>query len=157
MNIGQGSARRLPSAEALSVDRMAHGLRMQLELSRDGADLPVLGIIEAANFGNLFRGDHCSLQVIKRIDKHPRASAATADDPRSVEKEIALWRPRLDQTGVKSDEFGIIAWGGADNVIRGLIIGTMIRHTFYGRGSGRSGQAPAVSALTIAMIEAAVL
>jgi hypothetical protein len=33
----------------------------------------------------------------------------------------------------------------------------MIRHTFYGRGSGRSGQAPAVSALTIAMIEAAVL
>jgi len=74
-----------------------------------------------------------------------------------MEKEIALSWPRLNQTGVERDEFGVIAWGGADNVIRGMVIGTMIRHVFYGRGCGASGQAPAVSALTIAMIEAAFL
>jgi hypothetical protein len=74
-----------------------------------------------------------------------------------MEKEIALSWPRLNQTGVERDEFGVIAWGGADNVIRGMVIGTMIRHVFYGRGGGGSGQALAVSALTIAMIEAAFL
>jgi hypothetical protein len=45
--------------------------------------------------------------------------------------EIAPWRLRLDQPGVECNEFGVIAWGGADNVINGLIIGTMIRHVFY--------------------------
>jgi hypothetical protein len=74
-----------------------------------------------------------------------------------MEKEIALSWPRLNQTGVERDEFGVIAWGGADNVIRGMVIGTMIRHVFYGRGGCGSGQAPAVSALTIAMIKAAFL
>jgi len=70
-----------------------------------------------------------------------------------MEKEIAPWY----QTGVERDEFGVIAWGGGDNVIRDMVIGTMIRHVFHGGGGGGSGQSPAVSALTIAMIEAAFL
>ena len=47
-----------------------------------------------------------------------------------MEKEIALVGY---QTGVERDEFGVIG-GGADNVIRGMVIGTMIRHVFYGGG-----------------------
>jgi hypothetical protein len=73
-----------------------------------------------------------------------------------IETEIAPWRPRSDQAGVEI-EFGVIAWGGTDNVTSGMIIGTMIRHTLRGRGRGGSGQALGVSALAVAVIEAAFL
>jgi hypothetical protein len=74
-----------------------------------------------------------------------------------MEQEIAPGGPRLDQTGVECDKFGVVAWGGADNVISGGMIGTMIRHVFHGGGGGGLGQAPAVIALAIAVIETAFL
>jgi len=54
----------------------------------------------------------------------------TADNHWSMETEIAPRRRRLDQIGAESDELGVIAWRGLDNVMRGVIIGTMIRHAF---------------------------
>jgi len=64
----------------IGLDRAAYRLRVQVELVRDGADLPVFSKEEAANFGNLFGRDHGSLQVIKRIDKKPQAPADRTDD-----------------------------------------------------------------------------
>jgi hypothetical protein len=47
-----------------------------------------------------------------------------------METEIAPGRRWSDQTGVEIDEFGVIAWGGANNLTSGMIIGTLIRHVF---------------------------
>ena len=48
--------------ESLSLKRAPNGVRMKLEFSGDGADLPMLGEEEAANGGNLFRRDHRFIQ-----------------------------------------------------------------------------------------------
>ena len=44
--------------EAVGGQGPAHGVGMQAELRRDGADPPVLGEEESADLGNLRRGDH---------------------------------------------------------------------------------------------------
>jgi len=63
----------------------------------------------------------------------------------------------LDQTGVESVRLGIISRGGADGVIRVMMVGTMIRHAFCSGGVGVCGQTPPVSALAVAMVEATFL
>jgi hypothetical protein len=58
IRISQGGARRSLSAKAIGPNYVAYSLRVEVELGRDGPDLPVLGEVEAANFGGLFGGDH---------------------------------------------------------------------------------------------------
>ena len=82
IRIGQARAQAAPLVEAMRLDGPLHRLRMQVELGGDGADLPMLGKKESANFGGHLSTDHFSLQFGERIDPTPRPAAkVTSDDP----------------------------------------------------------------------------
>ena len=53
-----GAARAAPHALRVVRDRRAHGVMVDAEGRGDGADLPVLAVIEAANLGVLLGRDH---------------------------------------------------------------------------------------------------
>jgi hypothetical protein len=58
VRIGQLSAEAGLAAEAIRVERPAHGVGMEKEFGRNGADLPMLGVKQMADASDLFIGDH---------------------------------------------------------------------------------------------------
>jgi DNA-binding XRE family transcriptional regulator len=60
VGIGELLAAAGMAAEAVGVQGGAYGVRMQAEFGRQGADLPMLGMEEMADVGDLFIGNHAS-------------------------------------------------------------------------------------------------
>jgi hypothetical protein len=60
VGIGELIAEAATAAEAVGVQGGAYGVGMQAEFGRKGADLPMLGMEEMADVGDLFIGDHAS-------------------------------------------------------------------------------------------------
>src|ERR1700730_12382621 len=77
------------AAEAVCVQGNAYGIGMQVQLSRNGADLPMLGMKEMADVGDLFIGNHAS----PRGKDSPSARGVHRSDTRPSRKRIrAPWR-----------------------------------------------------------------
>jgi hypothetical protein len=48
------------AAEAIGVKGGAHGIGMQVEFGRNGADLPMFGVKQVTDVSDLFIGNHAS-------------------------------------------------------------------------------------------------
>src|SRR5215472_2562541 len=58
--IGEAIAETRQAVEAIGVQGVAHGLGVQAEFGRNGADLPMLGVEQMTNVSDLFRGNHAA-------------------------------------------------------------------------------------------------
>ena len=130
----RGAARAAADALRVVRDRRAHGVMVDAEGGGDGADLPVLAEIEAANLGVLLGRDH-------------GASPGTRDGSgQGGGRSQALSRPQTIQRNAPTR--GAVGTGSVD-VSAGSVAS----------GAGAAGSliphAGAIRALMIAMIEAA--
>src|SRR5271157_319149 len=58
VRVGEAGAEARMRAEAIRLQRAAHGVRMEAEFGHDGADFPMLGVKEMTDAGDLFIGNH---------------------------------------------------------------------------------------------------
>lgn len=58
IRIGDRAAHRLRAFEALRLDCVPHRVGVYVEFPRDGADLPMFGVEEAADLSSGFRRNH---------------------------------------------------------------------------------------------------
>ena len=58
VRIGEAVAQPGLAAEAIGVERGAHGIGMQMQFRRNGADLPMLGMKQMTDASDLFIGNH---------------------------------------------------------------------------------------------------
>ena len=60
VRIGQTGAQAGLAAEAVGLERGAHGIGMEKEFGGNGADFPMLGVKQVADASDLFIGNHAS-------------------------------------------------------------------------------------------------
>ena len=60
VRIGETVAQPGMAAEAVGVERGAHGIGVQVQFRRNGADLPMLGVKQMTDLSDLFIGNHAS-------------------------------------------------------------------------------------------------
>jgi len=117
-------ARRAGTVGAVGGHGRPDGVRVHSELGGDGADLPVLGVVEAADLGGLLGGDHLSsLPLLDEPAPAPADDAADAPGSGSWLDRIQL----RDAAGQRPPR------------------ATLIRHA--------AGQPEAVGALAVGVVE----
>src|SRR6266536_1536380 len=127
VGIEAAGAKSLRPVQRIGLHRRADGVAVHAKLRGDGADLPVLGEVQAADGGDLLRIEHARLPR-EWIDQRP---GATADATKDLAPARIGRGPDRRQQGRQD----------------GRRIATLIRH------AERRGQAPAVLPLTIAVVE----
>jgi len=109
VRIGQLSAQSGLAAEAVGLQRPAHGIGMEKEFGGNSADLPLLGVKQIADASDLFIGDHAaprekdspSAPGDRRSDRRPsrgRSLGRLKSQDRAPE-----WPPPAQARGALSD------------------------------------------------------
>ena len=79
VRIGKLSAQAGLAAEAAGLQRPAHGIGVEKEFGRNGADLPMLGVKQMADASDLFIGNHAA--PWEKDSPSAPATADLTDDP----------------------------------------------------------------------------
>jgi hypothetical protein len=140
----------MSAVEAMRLDGAANRVRMKAELSGARADLPVLGENQAADVGNLFGRDRCSLPVRKRIDESSQPPPKTAGQGQPPGLKQTLRGAREAQAGAGK----VLARVGERIAGHSLISERGLR-TLIRQASGRP--ALAIGSLPVTVIKAAFL
>src|SRR6266545_2693300 len=88
--------------EPVALDRVVHGVVVDAERGRDGADAPVLGIEEPADLGALLRRDHRQASAARRRARPVMGQRGVADEPATAPTaRAAQWTGRSEHGRIR--------------------------------------------------------